>query len=83
MRGAASLVVPAGSITCQKCLRRAAEVSLALGLSLLLGCATPPTRDYHGVLSITNDNDKQMGSDNNYINGEVIAWAANEVAWFF
>ena len=54
----------------------------ALIIGTLLGCASPPTRDYDGVLSITVDNDEQMGSDNNYTHGGIVSWATNEVSTY-
>ncbi len=53
---------------------------VALCACVLVGCAGSSTRDYDGVLSITNQNDEQTGSDNNYTNGAVISWASNEVS---
>ena len=55
-----------------------ALITFALIGCALSGCASPSARDFNGALSITNDNDEQMGSDNNYTNGGVISWATNE-----
>lgn len=59
-----------------------ALIAFALIGVALNGCASPPTRDYDGVLSITIDNDEQMGSDNNYTHGGIVSWATNEVSTY-
>lgn len=52
---------------------------VTLSVCALIGCSSPSTRDYDGVLSVTVDNDEQMGSDNNYTHGGVVSWATNEI----
>ncbi len=79
MRDTACTAVPTERIAHRRRIGRASVALLALGLSVLMGCATASARDYNGVLSVTNENDEQMGSDNNYTNGGVISWASNEI----
>jgi hypothetical protein len=52
---------------------------IALLLSVAVDCAAQSTAPYRGALTVTVENDKATGSDNNYSNGIGVTWVSNAI----
>jgi hypothetical protein len=57
-------------------------ISVALLISGAVDCAAQSTAPYRGALTVTLENDKATGSDNNYTNGIGVSWVSGAIGTY-